>query len=501
MLEPQLPPRIIDVGPSDGSEMPRLMLCGGCAGDYAALSHCWGEGSKPMMTNSTTFSAHLEGIPYASLPNTFQHAVIVTRQLGLRYLWIDSLCIIQDYKDDWEQHCFEMPKIYRNAVVTIAGPGAVDCNTGFLHERRRPLSVNLEISNGEIDQQVTLSHSRLKSPFHPEPEHNSPLAKRAWVLQERLLSRRILYLGSEFMYFECFTNTRHEDLHYPFIDDYQLRGEVTKKSFTLEEDSCFWLQYWWQIVSTYSESALTVTSDRLPAISGVAREIQHNLRDEYCAGLWLKDIPRGLTWFNPFYKLKNDDTKDYNSCALPYLAPTWSWASSRHSVTILIKNYRDFVFISEDIQIIGVDIKLQGSNPLGEVQEGLLILRGRLQEFAIQIMPDRFVPGRQSLFICANKSRLPLGEYHPDDNHAFQYRKSAQMAPLELPFEQTITLLYLGYFKSSEVNTQWAALAVEAIVGTEDRYRRVGLAHGRLRDFPPIEDFFQESDMRLLKIV
>lgn len=188
------------------------------------------------MTDSTTLKANLEGIPYTRLPKTFQHAVTAARELGLRYLWIDSLCIIQDSREDWERHCFVMPDIYRNAIVTIAGPAAVDCNSGFLFERPEALSVNLKMSNGEINQLATLSLSNLRDPYYPETERHSQLSKRAWVLQERLLSSQVLYFGSYFMYFECCTNVRREYLHLPFMDDFQDKSEVTKQSFSLEQE-------------------------------------------------------------------------------------------------------------------------------------------------------------------------------------------------------------------------------------------------------------------------
>jgi hypothetical protein len=442
----------------------------------------------------------MEGMPYASLPKTFQHAVTATRQLGLRYLWIDSLCIIQDSREDWEQHCYKMPEIYRNSTVTIAGPAAVDCNTGFLHERPAPLSVNLTISNGMLEESVTLSHSGLRDPYHPNLQMNSPLEKRAWVLQERLLSPRVLYFGSEFMYFECCTNVCCEYLHFPFIDNYQSRNGVTKTSFTVEQDSRFWLQYWCQIVSTYSGAALTFNSDRLPAISGIARDIQDKLGDSYHAGLWLSDIPRGLTWYTDYYG-EYTKSQDFKVGALPYVAPSWSWASLMRHVSRLVPNY-DYAFVSEGIQIIGVDVKVRGSNAFGEVQEGVLTLRGRLNRFTIRLRPHMLVRERQIFFVCSDESPDLLGEYHPDEPSTLQFRKSTSTA--QHNWQYPITLLYLGFFKKPGGDVEWSdwvALAIEAVAGTEDEYRRVGLAFGRQPHFPRIEGFFQESETQVLKII
>jgi hypothetical protein len=119
-------------------------------------------------------------------------------------------------------------------------------------------------------------------------------------------------------------------------------------------------------------------------------------------------------------------------------------------VTFCDLNYSDHVFISEDIQIVGVDVKVRGSNTFGEVQDGVLTLRGRLQVFTIRSAQDLLVPERQSLFVYSNNSPRQLGHYHPDDIPESQLRKSTEMALQPPLFEQPLTFLYLGYFKDSE---------------------------------------------------
>jgi hypothetical protein len=134
-LNPALPTRVLDVGLSNGNQEPRLILGHGIQGPYIALSHYWGS-SKPLVTNIGNIQEHLTTIPFQGLPQTFQDAVTITRRLSYRFLWIDSLCIIQDSPEDWQNECTKMSDIYKNAVVIITGLAAKDSSCGFLGDRK-----------------------------------------------------------------------------------------------------------------------------------------------------------------------------------------------------------------------------------------------------------------------------------------------------------------------------------------------------------------------------
>jgi len=452
-----------------------------------------------MVTDSTTLKANLEKIPFSDLPKTFQDAVITTRQLGLRYLWIDSLCIIQDSQEDWERHCARMPEIYKNSTVTVAGPGAIDCTSGFLQPREKPLSsVGLEIRNGEVSGPVTLSYCGTISAFYPGLEKDSPLSNRAWVLQERLLSRRVLYFGTSFMYFECCTNARHETLHFPFQDYYQERNEAAKTSFRVEHEPSVWLQYWNQIVTTYSQAALTFPSDRLPALSGIAREIQRKIRDKYIAGLWCMDLPIGLMWFIHSSEKRSGISKEHGEGPPPYIAPSWSWASVSSGVSFCNLNYQDHVLVSPDLRILHAHTEVRGLDAFGKVQKGSLVLEGKCQSFIVRVEPHRFISDRMSFHVYSGNSQR-LGEYHPDE-YDIDFRGQTRTGSIpHIWFEETITLLYLGHFEGSV--RQWVALAIEPIVGTEGQYRRVGLTSGSSPDFAEIGIFFDGVEKRRLEII
>jgi len=132
----RLPTRLLDVGGNNGNKR-RLIIANRDTTMYAALSHCWGK-VRPLTTTSTNLNQHLISIPLSSMPEMFQDAVIASRELGIRYLWIDSLCIIQDSVEDWELECSKMGRIYQGSIVTICAPAAPNSSSGFLGRRACP---------------------------------------------------------------------------------------------------------------------------------------------------------------------------------------------------------------------------------------------------------------------------------------------------------------------------------------------------------------------------
>lgn len=183
----ELPTRLIDVGPPDGSTEPRLVETKDQQGQYVTLSHCWGT-SKPPVTDSRTFNRYHQAIHFVSLPRTFQDAIVAVRRLGYRYLWIDCFCIIQGDSRDWQIECARMAQTFRHSVVTIAGPAAGNTDTGFLHERPAPImepcELELRDENSKVLGTATISLIDYHDSPLPGPEKDSPLATRAWVLQE-----------------------------------------------------------------------------------------------------------------------------------------------------------------------------------------------------------------------------------------------------------------------------------------------------------------------------
>jgi hypothetical protein len=200
---PPLPTRVLNVG--DGRDPTYLRLyhpSRGEKGDYLALSHCWGKPTKEQKDSFTTTIKNVDkrcqGISLVDLPRTFQDAVRVTRELGKRYLWIDSLCILQGQDGDWEKESKLMGSVFGNAYCTIAATSGVDSDAGFLGPRKsaRNYVPVTSSSHGQVYVCEAIDD------FHHDVE-KGVLNQRAWVLQERALSRRTIHFTTRQTYFEC----------------------------------------------------------------------------------------------------------------------------------------------------------------------------------------------------------------------------------------------------------------------------------------------------------
>ncbi|KAN0084701.1 Heterokaryon incompatibility protein (HET) domain containing protein [Elaphomyces granulatus] len=328
-LQP-LPTRVIDV--KDDGSVPSLLLTDGQRGQYLALSHCWGS-SPSLLTTTANIQKHLVQISIAELPRNFQDAVTVTRRLGFRYLWIDSLCIIQDSELDWAQESAQMGAFYSNAFCTIAASSAASGSCGFLLPKSR-----LEITGYEwISQPSSLPAGsplqwHINSPTaltYESPDvfekgiRSMPLNRRAWVLQERILSSRIIHFVQNQVLWEC---TTHAATEFDYIQAKTLNG--TSLGLTRSEDHYDITKAisrssshfeWYNILMDYTSRGLTYRRDRLPAIWALAQDVQIRLGGTYVAGLFKEDLIYGMLFHRTVASPKSTNLSDD--------APSWSWAS------------------------------------------------------------------------------------------------------------------------------------------------------------------------------
>ncbi|EYB27945.1 hypothetical protein FG05_04633 [Fusarium graminearum] len=281
----------------------------------------------------TTEKWYLDSI----LPQTYQDIVSICRHMGIRYLWIDSLCIIQDDGGfEFRQEAPLMMDIYQFAFLTLTicwgfpGLGVFrKCRPRSIPRHKPTVSYHRPDSVAQTDECVFVEH-RDASDLQVDVDH-APLNNRAWVLQERCLSRRLLYLGNEQLYWECNGCTGSEvspDLHCPA----HRRADTGRQSMVdltgPDRDT-----HWSWVLSKYTGYDLTFEQDRLIAISGLAKLIASKTGDSYLGGIWLESWMQDLLWepaTGPDSKQRVEDTSDSTTRRMP--RPSWSWLAFPGSV-------------------------------------------------------------------------------------------------------------------------------------------------------------------------
>ncbi|KAF2439444.1 HET-domain-containing protein [Karstenula rhodostoma CBS 690.94] len=260
--------------------------------EYTTLSHCWGspDGPRPLETRIKNLREHETNIPMKSLPKTFRDAIEITLLVHQEFLWIDSLCIIQDDKSDWEHEAALMAAIYGNSFLTIAATSSVDCEGGcglepwslkvieatttfpFRYDYRYQggSRFDVKLKRSEPLERLWMSGTNMTS--------RPPLHTRGWVLQEAHLSRRILHMVTRQMVWQCQEEFDHEDNSVLFDGNHvpiPLK-DVGFQWHRVDRDDLLGLHtntedngLWWTTVKNYSQMAFTYPGDRLPAFSGI----------------------------------------------------------------------------------------------------------------------------------------------------------------------------------------------------------------------------------------
>lgn len=373
--------------------------------NYAALSYCWGQKQSLTLATLNINEWRLHGLPFPSLPRTIRDAIVITRKIGLRFIWIDALCIIQDSDIDKTKEIGRMGDIYQNAYVTIVAASAKHCDEGILDQplpnNNKQFTVPFLCLDGKLGSLTLQEWQAYKPP-------NQPIDFRAWTLQERLLSPRILIYTENQLFWECQTmlmsnggiHTRPEprgpiSLPVSVTHLERLFNRIFQKRPWEEGDTyCskfeerftdgvhdryrffdFWSE-WRYIIEDYTSRNHSLEQDRLLGLSGLATHFHAALpADEtYVAGLWInvKDGARqflhDLRWRCPVSTPKPNT----------YIAPSWSWASQLGSVIFGPRAETPTVFCT----VLRWVIRLESIDlPFGRVKEGsYLEIRGPLEK-------------------------------------------------------------------------------------------------------------------------
>ena len=343
------PTRLIDVGCPDKGINPRLYHSSESREPlrYLTLSHRWGRQNVVKLTsdNMDRLAHHL---PLQELSQTFKDAIKIASQLGYQYIWIDSLCIIQDSAADWEREAVLMAKVYGLSDCTLAALSMRDSRGCFRRRNplfRRPCRLVKARGMDIYAYGFTISgppgYGLYEGDDDDRPDFvldNDALLRRAWVFQERLISHRILYLGASGLYWECCEDkasefwpdgNRHEIQQEDYRDHHNIPVKIAlakladsrqwdRQRWTDNPPNIAFSKLWNQMVETYTSARLTYESDRAVALSGVATMLQVRTGMTYLAGLWKEFLPDGLTWRR---SRSETLTKDQRR------RPTWSWLS------------------------------------------------------------------------------------------------------------------------------------------------------------------------------
>jgi len=375
-----LPTRLLDVGPLE-SDSIRLIVTTGQKGSYIALSHCWGGGIE-MRTTRDSIEARKRQILYSELPRTFQDAVTVTRDVSLRYLWIDALCIVQDDSEDWEKESGNMAAIYHNAYTVLGADKSSDSHSGFLDASPGGYHGDGELI-AAVDSENSMIYARLTF-FHNNPcpifknGLPEPLARRAWTMQEQMLASRMIHFAQKEMIWECNSALLCECMEL----DAQYSGSLAqndKPTLMASPWSSSSFKTWYKIVTEVTSRDITKPQDILPCLSGLARRFQDCGAGTYLAGLWLDDLLLGLLWTG----------SDRCSRVTPYRAPSWSWASVCIESKIANPLYNTGGFLDENTKlnktfarILEAKCTAKGKDPLGAVSDGYIKIAAPLLEMA-----------------------------------------------------------------------------------------------------------------------
>jgi hypothetical protein len=515
-----LPTRVLDLECKAQTDSPSVLETEKIVGTYAALTYRW---SAPLQTTRANLDQMKKGIEWTSLPKTFQDAIVITRKLGLRYLWIDSLCIIQDDVSDWEKESSQMASIYKNSLVTISAASASGNDEDLLCQRGQLHKATVQGDSGnpfQVYSRYELGHDWIFWPkqssdkYHDSEVSAHPILTRGWCFQERLLSTRIIHYTQQEMVYECQCGYQCECtyLDRPSQEYYKqkrfhLKSEIARaKMLNRSPDLTKVLGAWADLVENYAKKDLTFPSDILPALSGMANDFNDFGLGTYYAGIWEKQLPKCLLWSSLHHG--DSDPEVHFRCHrhppprkvdkyLPrslqhtvFLAPSFLWTSRIGPISMPRAIQQDGE--EQLFKLLEISCTPKGQDPLGQVSSGFLRMSGLLASGTVDnVSMRRIVKNRQDRHALSIEEKKLLDPKAPTKFYSNRWAgferpvfdSFAVDAAEELEGLERSDVYCFAMFREHHKDN-WitpAYVAIEALIlkrvkGAKNRFRRIGLA-------------------------
>lgn len=310
------------------------------------------------------------------MPKTYRDAVLISHELNIQYLWIDSLCIIQDDPLDWEEEVARMDIIYEGAQVTLAAAWGVNADSGCFREHvpRMIVEVN-EINEGSATMDEIRSRIVLRPRFDSYQSYfvkDAPLSSRAWTLQEFILSRRVLFFAEVGMYWYCSDSCDVEDHLDSTAADKRLPN-LGKISRGQHRGTQALYDSWQDIIRQYSNRSLTYPADKLAALAGIIRLFLRGAEDTPLVGLWGSDIHGGLLW-----SAQSHNQIDEEAVRILEI-PSWSWLKMKGGVNTYDGGTTPCMKVLAS-SVTWTDLPL-----VSKIKDASIQCRGKYLEFSIQL--------------------------------------------------------------------------------------------------------------------
>ena len=352
------PTRLLFIGDED-QETIRLVENEARSTTYAALSHRWSEETQQVRLEHRNMAQRTQdGIRLEEFPPMMRDAISVLRRIGIFYVWIDCMCIIQDDKEDWSREAATMASVYANAELTLAATWCAGSGQSLFQDNSKDNSTAVDVRDMDgtpVFLRPVWPHYTGRDTEGLLADTEWPLLTRAWVYQEQFLSRRMLHFTRHELFWECNEALICECRWYDPGDNSSAPLQSHHKRPAASKE-------WSQIVSEYSRRDLTFRTDTLPALAGIAKSfaLEQPGAGKYMCGLWSDQLASCFFW----YLMES-------ARARPGIGktPSWSWAS-------VIGEVACWGVSLEGIDFLGGEIGYHGDPYMGNVEVAKLTLRG-----------------------------------------------------------------------------------------------------------------------------